>query len=367
MRRIAFRFLLNVFLLCLPTLVATGAAVFFYLRDVPRIVANEKKRLRGEYRDIAVELKEAKDPATLAQNTRGWSSKSLFDGAMSPGEWGCFPQSPTEMQVWYRQGRQYYARTVPALEEIDFQRIFLVGGICLLALLIALTVLGIRFFVVETRAKDDFLAATAHDLTTPLVGLRLLIGNENEEAQHAVSRLLHLVDNIKEYLRPGGRRVSISCKEVDLLAVYDEAYQLFAANYRDLRSEGDIVVKGREGGSCKVWADDMRLLQVLWNLLGNELKYAAPYSPIEVHIARGGDCVSISFVDSGPGMSPYERQHAFDRYYRARGALKTGKGGFGIGLCVSREFARLMGGDLTVAANEPKGCVFTLTLRAFKG
>ena len=53
---------------------------------------------------------------------------------------------------------------------------------------------------------------------------------------------------------------------------------------------------------------------------------------------------------------------AFDRYYRARTALTSGKGGFGIGLCTARAFARAMGGDLSVRANRPKGCVFTLKL-----
>ena len=57
-------------------------------------------------------------------------------------------------------------------------------------------------------------------------------------------------------------------------------------------------------------------------------------------------------------------RRAFDRYYRARTALESGKGGFGIGLCTAREFARDMGGNLAVRRNEPRGCIFTLTLPA---
>jgi signal transduction histidine kinase len=55
-------------------------------------------------------------------------------------------------------------------------------------------------------------------------------------------------------------------------------------------------------------------------------------------------------------------RRAFDRYYRAKTVLESGKGGFGIGLCTAREFARAMGGDLSVRANSPHGCVFTLSL-----
>ena len=61
-------------------------------------------------------------------------------------------------------------------------------------------------------------------------------------------------------------------------------------------------------------------------------------------------------------MTPRQMRRAFDRYYRAKTVLESGKGGFGIGLCTSREFARAMGGDLSVRANSPHGCVFTLSL-----
>ena len=72
--------------------------------------------------------------------------------------------------------------------------------------------------------------------------------------------------------------------------------------------------------------------------------------------------VRAEFADEGQGMTRRQMRRAFNRYYRARTALESGKGGFGIGLCTSRESARAMGGDLTVRQNEPRGCVFTLTL-----
>ena len=363
MRRVSFRLAANVALLCLPTLVVFCAALFFYVRDVPRLIQNEKRRVRSEYREMALALKEACDPARRATETRGWSRTSS-KGRMAPGEWGFFPASAGEITVWYRQGRQYYARNVPPLKETDFQFAFLAGAAGVLFLLLLLTVLGIRFFVSETRAREDLLAAAAHDLTTPLVGLRLLVGRENAEAHRLVERLLRLVDNIKDYLRPGGVRAALSCTQLDLLAAYREAYGLFAADYRDLSGGRDIAVHADGPGPWRVWADETRLLQIVWNLLANELKYAAPHGPLDVHVKRDVKRVELAFADVGPGMTARERKRAFARYYRARNALRTGKGGFGIGLCVSREFARRMGGDLTVAANQPRGCVFTLTLRA---
>jgi signal transduction histidine kinase len=63
-------------------------------------------------------------------------------------------------------------------------------------------------------------------------------------------------------------------------------------------------------------------------------------------------------------MTKRQQKKAFDRYYRSRTVLESGKGGFGIGLCTAREFAEAMGGTLSVRSNTPKGCVFTLELPA---
>ena len=103
-------------------------------------------------------------------------------------------------------------------------------------------------------------------------------------------------------------------------------------------------------------------MQILWNLFGNDLKYAAPHGPVSVRIRRDGRFALVEFADAGPGMTRREMRRAFDRYYRAKSVMESGRGGFGIGLCTSREFARAMGGDITVAANGASGCVFAFRL-----
>ena len=72
----------------------------------------------------------------------------------------------------------------------------------------------------------------------------------------------------------------------------------------------------------------------------------------------------MELADEGQGMTKRQMKKAFDRYYRSRTVLESGKGGFGIGLCTAKEFAVAMGGTLSVGANSPKGCVFTLELPA---
>ncbi len=103
-------------------------------------------------------------------------------------------------------------------------------------------------------------------------------------------------------------------------------------------------------------------VQILWNLLGNDLKYAAPFGRVSARFFRDGSFAVVELADEGKGMSRREMSRAFDRYYRAKTILECGKGGFGIGLCTAREFAEAMGGSLEVRANVPRGCVFTLRL-----
>ncbi len=363
MRRLPPRFLLNIILLCMPLLAATGAAVYFYIHDLPRLEMSEKSRLRADYREIAEGLKAVKDLDSVAKKTRGWSSNSLFSGSMAPGEWGCLPLSDAEMTVWYREGRKYFARNVPMLEETDIRSVCFIVGVSILGFLLIFTLIGVRFFVIETYARDDFLAATAHDLTTPLTALRLFVGAENTEAQQAIERLMRLVGNIKDYLRPGGHHPKLTLTKVDLLSLYKEAYKPFSLDFQELWGDGKEVPLRVEGdGAWFVRADETRLLQIIWNLLSNELKYAAAEGAVEVHLARVKDKVVLSFVDEGPGMSYYARKHAFSRYFRARNVKASSKGGFGIGLCTSYEMARLMGGSLSVSPNTPHGCIFILTL-----
>ena len=224
-----------------------------------------------------------------------------------------------------------------------------------------MTVFGIRYFVDYVRARDDFLAATAHDLTTPLVGMRMSIERCDADAKAMNERLIRIVENIKDFMRLGGRRRDPQPSEFDVLRAYDEAYALFRDDYRDLFGGNDVPVEA-EGELPNVLADETMTVQMMWNLLGNDLKYAAPYGPVRVRFFAEGRFVKAEFIDEGQGMTPRQMRRAFDRYYRAKAVLESGKGGFGIGLCTSREFARAMGGDLAVRANSPRGCVFTLSL-----
>lgn len=357
------RLALLAFLIALPALLLVGVGAWFVVREIPRAIRNEPGRIGREYREIAEEL--LRNPGRSAyegERRRGWTQNGRINGIA----WG-YAVEAGQAHVWHAlPDRRCRAVSLPAIRPFPYAAVFYLGGAAVAATLLGLTATALLCFFRFMRERDDFLAATAHDLTTPLVGLRMTIGRNDEEARRLNERMLLLVGNIKEFLRRGGRRVPPACRPVDIVALCREAYGLFAADYEDAESGPvafDVPPAVPGAAPLLALADETMTMQILWNLFGNDLKYAAPYGRVAVRVLADAGSVRVAFADEGQGMSAAQLRQAFDRYYRARTAMQSGKGGFGIGLCTAREFARAMGGDLTAKANAPKGCVFTLSLR----
>lgn len=351
----------NSLLLCLPAAGLIIGGAFFVCDKVPEFAGNEKKRVREEYREHAEKLRDCEIPDDRLISSFTPKTPRASRYKMKPGTWGFVPGEKKSL-VWYDDGKSVRAVEVDKVEPFDFAFFFYSIFALVVLLFIAMTAFGIRYFWKFAKERDDFLAATAHDLMTPLVALRYAIGHSAEDARCLNERMLRLVENIKDFLKLGGRRKPAK-EPFDVVAAYREAYSIFAADYRDIFDSEDVESVFEAPREClQALGDETLAVQIIWNLLGNDLKYAAPYGRVKVVFAREGGYVKISFVDEGQGMSPRQMRKAFDRYYRAGTVLESGKGGFGIGLCTAREFALSMGGDLTVRANEPSGCVFVLTL-----
>lgn len=352
-------------LICLPAVLVVGTGWFLIAANIPRVIRTQPSRIGREYRAMAEELiAHPERAAYVGERKKGWVQRSRINGI----PWG-YAAERGKMYVWcLPQGAETCrAAVVDPIRPFPYGPVFYGGGAVVALVLFWLSGLAVAYFVRFMRERDDFLAATAHDLTTPLVGLRMMIGRNDDEARRLNDRMLLIVNNIKDFLKLGGRRREPEIRPVDVVALAREAYRLFAADYEDAVSGpvGFHVAQDVSGSGGLVAADETMALQILWNLFGNDLKYAAPYGKVEVRFSREGRFVRVAFVDEGQGMAPDDMRRAFDRYYRAKTVLKSGKGGFGIGLCTAREFARAMGGDLTVDPNSPRGCVFTLSLVMF--
>ena len=351
-----WRLFWNSVIISLPAVMLVAAVAYFLIDKVPEFERNEQRRVAQEYRAQAVEAKDAEKGEVFDFAASGLKRGEL---KITKEPWGY-----ERGLLWYFKGDKAYRLVVEPVEGFDFRTMFYSLCVLVALLFIAMTVFGVRYFWKFVKSRDDFLAATAHDLTTPLVGMRMMIGRCDDEAKKLNERMLLIVNNIKDFMRLGGKRRQPELKPVDIVVLTKEAYRLFAADYEDSES-GSVIFHCTPTPSTYTYsalADETMALQILWNLFGNDLKYAAPYGKVAVRFEQENGFVRVEFADEGQGMTPQQMKRAFDRYYRARTVLESGKGGFGIGLCTAREFARVMGGDLTVRANNPKGCIFSLKL-----
>ncbi|MGZ9275614.1 MAG: ATP-binding protein [Candidatus Limnocylindrales bacterium] len=212
-------------------------------------------------------------------------------------------------------------------------------------------------------AKDDFLRGVSHNLQTPLTSIRAyaeqlggsqpdrrlgIISEQSERLSRMVRQLLTVTRLESGALRPRSEVVSLGTR-------LRKAWEALGAE-----SVGFTV--NDETGGWLVVADPDQLDQVLWALLDNSVKYGAG-APVEAFIRADAATsrVRLTIVDGGPGVSDGDRERLFTRF--VRGTASDPDGGSGLGLYVSRELCRAMGGELQLElAGGGKGAAFTVTL-----
>ena len=123
-----------------------------------------------------------------------------------------------------------------------------------------------------------------------------------------------------------------------------------------MQDEEDLLVR----------ADSVRTRQVLDNLIDNAVLYAGR-GPIWVAVERVNGSITFSVADKGPGIPLDKQQRIFEKFYRSDVQMKSGVGGSGLGLYISRELVRLMGGRLWVESTPGAGALFSFELPSLPG
>jgi CheY-like chemotaxis protein len=116
------------------------------------------------------------------------------------------------------------------------------------------------------------------------------------------------------------------------------------------------------GAPTSITSDGLRIQQILRNLLSNALKFTQAGSVRLRVSAAAADCVSFSVSDSGIGIATDQHQIIFEAFRQANGTTNRSYGGTGLGLTISRELARRLGGDIAVESTLGQGSTFTLTI-----
>jgi signal transduction histidine kinase len=224
------------------------------------------------------------------------------------------------------------------------------------------------------RAKSEFLATMSHELRTPLnaiagyaellaMGVR---GPVNDEQLRDLARirqnqqhLLEIITDILNFSRIEAGRVRYALAPVPVreMLARMEAMIEPQARARSIEYRCENVADG-----LAVVADREKLEQVLINLLGNAVKFTPSGGRITLSAAAAGDRVALRVQDTGVGIEAAQLADIFEPFVQLEPSLTRTTEGAGLGLAISRELARGMGGELSVASVPGEGSTFTVEL-----
>jgi two-component system CheB/CheR fusion protein len=219
------------------------------------------------------------------------------------------------------------------------------------------------------RYKDAFLGTVAHELRTPLtsilgwVQLAKTSPGLLEEAfariEESASLLRVFTEDLLDVTRIRQQKLSVEMADVDMAAIVRSALEMTALN-----AGGRVTPVRLNIGldPAPLRGDRVRLLQVVWNIMSNAVKFTPPEGEINVALERDGNDARLSVVDTGAGISAEFLPHVFTLFRQADTAGNHSPG-LGIGLSIAEQIVKLHGGRLRVESpGVGQGSTFIVTL-----
>ncbi|MGZ8515290.1 MAG: sensor histidine kinase [Candidatus Limnocylindrales bacterium] len=222
------------------------------------------------------------------------------------------------------------------------------------------------------RRRLELVGDVAHELRTPLAtldgyleGLQDGVVEPSGETwtllRRETGRLTRLVADLSELWRAEARELPLAVEELDAGQIGRDVLEQFRpqAETRSLTLGADLPA------GLTVRADRDRLAQVVANYLSNAIRYSPDGGRIVIAGHRSGAEVVLSVRDTGPGLTPEQRAHVFERFYRIDPSRSRALGGAGIGLAIVHALAGAMGGRVWAESDGPgTGSTFSVALPA---
>ena len=317
-------------------------------------------------------------PTTLLQEqAKRPKSNSSWCYYTQPGAYVCtYPQKNGQERVWQFSSQQLFDLILVLAQDVTEQH------------LVAKELQAKNADLIQlNRLKDEFMACISHELKTPLtavLGLSSLLKEQTlgtlNERQTRYATLIHqsgrhlmaVVNDILDLTRMESGQMELHPEPVQIRKVCDRAFQealqlqhkppqgqsstIFTDSIRakyTLEIEKDLSI---------ITADQLRLRQMLVNLLSNALKFTPVDGKIGLKVARWEKWITFTIWDFGIGI-PSDKQHLiFQKFQQLEDPLSRQFEGTGLGLVLTQRLASLHGGDVTFISQEGKGSEFTLIL-----
>jgi PAS domain S-box-containing protein len=226
------------------------------------------------------------------------------------------------------------------------------------------------------RAKAEFLANMSHELRTPLNAIAgyadlLLLGvrgelndavrGDVERVRRSGQHLLSLINDILNFAKIEAGQLSYQLEPVPVSSLLADLETLVTPQV----AQRGLVYESMDGDDANAWADAEKTRQIVLNLVTNAIKFTEPGGRITVWTDRAEGGVRVHVRDTGRGIPSEQLGRIFDPFVQVdRHLTSESQQGVGLGLAISRDLARGMGGDLGVRSAPGEGSTFTLWLPA---
>lgn len=235
---------------------------------------------------------------------------------------------------------------------------------------------------IANQAKSIFIANMSHELRSPLnaiIGFSQLmlrakkLSSEQYDNALIIQRsgeyLLTLVNNVLDFSKIEAGKTTLNQRNFDLYRLLDDLEDMLYT--QAVNSSLELMIDYRSDLPRYIYADDVKLRQILLNLLGNAIKFTQQgkvvlrIDVIESSLPKEYT-LNFSVSDTGVGIAPAELDRLFQPFVQTISGQKAQEG-TGLGLVISRQFVQLMGGDITVESQLNKGTTFNFSIQVKLG
>lgn len=228
------------------------------------------------------------------------------------------------------------------------------------------------------KARGDFLATMTHELRTPLIGVigmvRLLqttpLDAEQKDYLHSIKSSAHLlrslIGDILDFSKIDANKLELETAPFDLRDLIRNVTSTLATEAQEKHVE--LLARVESGVPRELLGDRLRVSQILYNLLGNAIKFTdrgevalrVSVEPADAQIVQPH--ILLEVEDTGVGIAPEKLEKIFDMFWQADVSTSRRFGGTGLGTTVARDLTQLMGGRIAVRSKVGEGTVFSVRL-----
>ena len=217
--------------------------------------------------------------------------------------------------------------------------------------------------------KDDFISIASHELKTPITSLKASLQLLDRLKDNPASTMFPVLigkatKNLEKVNTLIEDLLNATMANEGQLRIHREMINigdLIAESCDHVRTEGIYTIITNTADTIKVYADAIKIEQIIVNFVNNAIKYAPKSMEIVIHTEKIGSNLKVSVSDTGPGIEQIKLPNLFDRYYRAD-TSGTQYNGLGLGLYISSEIIKKHQGTIGVDSELGKGSTFWFTL-----